>query len=120
MERGKPPADRLGLLPVLSALELLFDEAATSPEPKAVETPPLLFAWGEHLRPPVRIAACIITEEAFDADLIPMRARIDLTLQVLTYGDSPEGHPGRRLYREYLQTRQRLASEYWQAGAAGG
>ena len=55
---------------------------------------------GQPVRAPVRIAACTITEEAFDVDLVPIRARIDLTLQVLTHRDSPENHPGRRLYRE--------------------
>ena len=118
LERGKPGAAGLGLLPVLSALELLVDGDPTDRESKAEEkhgisgAPVLLFVWGEHRRAPVRIAACTITEEAFDADLVPMRARIELALQVLTYGDSPASHPGRRLFREYLQARDRLATLY--------
>lgn len=118
LERGKPGAAGLGLLPVLSALELLVDRApggwerTAGGEQDGVGTPLLLFAWGEHRRAPVRIAACTITEEAFDADLVPIRARIELALQVLTYGDSPASHPGRRLFREYLQARDRLATLY--------
>jgi hypothetical protein len=110
-------AAALGLLPVLSALELLFDGTAAAAwrleagaHFEATEPPLLILEWGEHRRAPVRIAACTITEEAFDAGLVPTRARVDLTLDVLTFGDSPPGHPGRRLFREYMQAKERLAA----------
>jgi hypothetical protein len=130
--RGDPPCEEIclsleldaagaaadGLLPALSALELLFDGAAAAAwrlEAGALfetaEPPLLLLEWGEHRRAPVRIAACTITEEAFDAELAPTRARVDLTLHVLTFGDSPPAHPGRRLFREYMQAKERLAAQ---------
>jgi hypothetical protein len=116
---GNPSVDALGVLPALSALELLFDGAAASvwrleasvhlvtPEP-----PVLLLLWDDHRRAPVRIAACTITEEAFGAGLVPMRARVDLTLHVLTFGGSPPGHPGRRLFGEYMHSVERLAAQH--------
>jgi hypothetical protein len=117
MGGGGSGAAPLGLLPALSALELLFDGAAAAAwrqEAAAhlVEAGPplLLLEWGEHRRAPVRIAACTITEEAFDADLVPARARVDLTLHVLTFADSPATHPGRRLFREYMQAKEQMAS----------
>jgi len=114
---GGPGAAPFGLLPALSALELLFDGAAAAAWRQEAGArledagPPLLILeWGEHRRAPVRIAACTITEEAFDAELVPTRARVDLTLHVLTFGDSPAAHPGRRLFREYMQAKDRLAT----------
>jgi hypothetical protein len=119
LERPDPQTVRLGLLPALSALEMLFDGAAAAvwrleagTHLVTAEPPLLLLIWGENRRAPVRIAACTIAEEAFDADLVPIRARVDLALQVLTYGDALPTHPGRRLFREYMETRERLAGAY--------
>jgi hypothetical protein len=116
-ELGKPGVAEPGLLPALSALELMVysepdGRERTSEEEHRIAGAPLqVFVWGDHRRAPVRIAACTITEEAFDAELAPTRARVDLTLHVLTFGDSPPAHPGRRLFREYMQAKERLAAQ---------
>jgi hypothetical protein len=118
LDRGAAGGEN-GLLPALSALELLAHgtipagrEGKPAEKPNGAAPPVLVFEWGERPRPPVRIAACAITEEAFSASLVPTRAHVDLTLEVLTYDDSPETHPGRRLFVKYLELRQGLASRY--------
>jgi hypothetical protein len=51
------------------------------------EAPLTLFVWGVKRVLPVRITSFSITEEAFDPNLNPIRASVNLGLQVLTYHD---------------------------------
>jgi len=54
---------------------------------KSPKTPFTLFIWGEKRILPVRLLSFGITEEAFDASLNPIRAKVSLTLRVLSYTD---------------------------------
>jgi hypothetical protein len=49
--------------------------------------PLTFFFWGIKRVVPVRITAVNITEEAFDTDLNPIRAHVNLSMDVLTYQD---------------------------------
>lgn len=51
-------------------------------------TPDVLFVWGRHRVLPVRVTDLSINEEAFDAELNPLRATVSLTLRVLTVDDT--------------------------------
>ena len=99
LEEGKASAVGLGIHPALAALELLL----YPPSPQVIanasmqrlgmievvppEAPLTLFVWGGKRVLPVRIASFSVTEEAFDPDLNPIRARISLELRVLSYHD---------------------------------
>jgi hypothetical protein len=98
LERGDPTAVQHGIEPVLASLEmLLFPKSALVianaaltlagvievVAPRAALT---LLVWGDRVVP-VRITDLSITEEAFDQALHPIRAKVDLNLQVLTYDD---------------------------------
>ncbi|MGH6843036.1 MAG: hypothetical protein ACREDV_13290 [Methylocella sp.] len=63
------------------------------------ETAPLtLLVWGPRRVLPVQVQSLSIKEEAFDQKLNPIRAKADLSLQVLTYRDLDVTNPGYWVY----------------------
>lgn len=99
LEQAKFPATSMGIYPTLSALEMLLypksfkviaDEILLNVgivEIIPPEAPLTLFIWGAKRILPVRLTQFSITEEAFDTDLNPIRAKVNLDLQVLNYQD---------------------------------
>ena len=57
-----------------------------------------LFIWGPKRVLPVRLTEFSITEEAYDANLNPIRAKASLGLRVLSYNDLTLTHPGYYLF----------------------
>jgi hypothetical protein len=53
----------------------------------APEAPLTLLVWGPKRVLPVRMTGFTITEEAFDPNLNPIRAKVSLDLMVLNYHD---------------------------------
>lgn len=99
LEQAKFPATSMGVYPALSSLEMLLypksalviaNEVLTNLgviEIVPPEAPLTLFIWGPKRILPVRITSLNITEEAFDPDLNPLRAKVKLDMKVLTYQD---------------------------------
>jgi len=99
LEQGNRIAVTTGLYPTLSALELmLYPKSATvianlvaeligTVELIPEEAPMTLFVWGPQRVLPVRVTSLSITEEAHDQLLNPIRAKVDLSLAVLSYQD---------------------------------
>jgi hypothetical protein len=99
LERGDPNATSMGLHPQLAALEmLLYPKSALMIANEVLaavgvieiippEAPLTLFVWGVKRILPVRLTSFSITEEAFDPDLNPMRAKASLEMRVLNYQD---------------------------------
>lgn len=100
LETGSFPATALGIHPVLASLEMLIYPKVASIITNAIleattgvievvppEAPLALFIWGLPRVVPVRIQSFTITEEAFDQNLNPIRARVTLQMRVLTYRD---------------------------------
>lgn len=97
LEQGHPLATSLGIYPALAALEtLLYPESqrmianeARLNQGELEIIPPVapltLLVWGPQRVLPVRMSSLSITEEAFDAELNPIRAKISLDLRVLSY-----------------------------------
>lgn len=112
---------RLGINPELAALETtIFPRAdaiqanislasSGALEISPVEAPLALFVWSENRVVPVRITDFSITEEAFDTNLNPIRAKVSLGLRVLTANDLPLGHRGAGIYLGYHRSRERMA-----------
>ena len=73
------------------------------------QAPLSLFVWSKERVVPVRITDFAIIEEAFDANLNPIRARINLGMRVLNVNDLGFGDKGGHLYMVYHQGRERLA-----------
>jgi hypothetical protein len=110
IEQANPLATTMGIYPTLAALEmLLYPKSATviantvlsligTIEVIPVEAPMTLFVWGLQRVLPVRLTSFSITEEAHDALLNPIRAKVDLSLTVLSYYDLPLTSPGEALF----------------------
>jgi hypothetical protein len=111
-----------GLLPQLAQLEMLVnptveileaDDAlanAGTLEIIPLEQPLTLFVWSKSRVMPVRLTDFSITEEAFDPNLNPIRAKVSLGLRVLNIDDLGFQHPGGRMFMTYLSNKQQLAS----------
>jgi hypothetical protein len=109
-----------GIHPQLAALEMLVNPSTASLrnlevlaargtlEITPTEQPLTLFTWGNKRVVPVRITEFTVTEEAFDVDLNPIRASVELTLRVLTVSDLPASNRGYELYLAYLAQKERL------------
>ena len=127
MEANDGPTNEAGLHPQLAALEITVyprsaallaanaEASAGSREIAPALAPLPLFVFGPKRIVPVRITELSITEEAFDAHLNPMRARVSLGLRVLTVDDLGFVAKGGNLFMTYLQGKEQLASR-----AAGG
>ena len=76
-----------------------------------VETPLALFVWSKSRIVPVRLTELSITEEAFDPQLNPIRAKVSLGLRVLSVDDLGFGHRGGVLFLNYLQAKETLAGK---------
>jgi hypothetical protein len=75
------------------------------------ETAPLtLLVWGRRRVLPVRVQSLAIKEEAFDQRLNPIRAKADLTLQVLTYRDLDITNPGYWVYLAAFTQKEGLST----------
>ena len=120
-------AVQFGIHPQLAALEtIVYPESATlqqnntlaglgTLEIAPMEAPLTLFIWSKQRVLPVRITELSVTEEAFDPALNPIRARVSLSLRVLSVDDVGFSHKGGSLFMSYLQGKERLAG---QSGAA--
>lgn len=100
-----------GLQPALAALELLLYPPSTqvllrrtlaqagTAQACPPDVPLVLFVWGPSRVLPVRLTSFSVTEEAFDQNLNPIRAKVELGMRVLTYMELQETSVG---YSAYL------------------
>ena len=112
-----------GIHPQLAQLEMLVNPTVetlradnTMADSGTLEIIPLeqaltLFVWGRSRVVPVRLTEFSITEEAFDANLNPIRAKVSLGLRVLNVDDLGFNHPGGQMFMTYLTNKERLASQ---------
>lgn len=99
LEQDNMQAKTMGIYPTLASLEmLLYPKSALVIANEALllagiveviqpEAPLTLFVWGLKRILPVRLTEMTITEEAFDQDLNPIRAKVGLGMRVLNYQD---------------------------------
>jgi hypothetical protein len=125
-----PTAVQYGLQPQLAQLEMLVNptvETLISDDNKAnagaleiiaLEQPLTLFVWSRSRVVPVRITDFSITEEAFDPNLNPIRAKVSLGLRVLNVDDLGFDSPGGQLFMAYLSNKQQLASKVGNAASS--
>jgi hypothetical protein len=118
-----PKAVASGVAPQLAALETLLYpasgqliandslQALGTLEISPLEEPLTLFVWGSQRVVPVRITDFSVTEDAFDAALHPIRAKVSLSMRVLSVDDLGFGGKGGALYLIYHQSKERLAQQ---------
>ncbi|MHC1767290.1 MAG: hypothetical protein AB9869_23925 [Verrucomicrobiia bacterium] len=68
-----------------------------------------LFIWSKNRIIPVRLTDFSITEEAFDPNLNPIRAKVSLGMRVLSVNDAGFDAKAGSLYMVYQQQKERLA-----------
>lgn len=112
----------VGLFPALAAMETLIHPTVSQLERmksqsgsgsfqiSPAETPLALFVWSRSRVVPVRVSELSITEEFFDPALNPIRAKVSLSMRVLSVDDLGFEHRGSGLFMAYLQSKQQLAA----------
>jgi hypothetical protein len=122
LETLNPNAVQMGVYPAISALEmLLYPKSATVIKNMALEMagnveiippegPLTLFVWGLKRVLPVRLSSFSITEEAYDTQLNPIRASLNLTLQVLSYQDLERNSKGANLFMVHQVAKEVMAT----------
>lgn len=125
LEVADRTAVELGIQPILAALETIIYPRSSqlysnnalansgTLEIVPMETSLTLFIWNRNRIMPVRITELSVTEEAFDVNLNPIRAKVSLGLQVLSVDDLGFGHKGGSLYMNYHQNKERLAGRFF-------
>ncbi len=83
------------------------------------DAPVLLFVFGPQRVLPVQLTELSVTEEAHDATLSPIRARVALGLQVLSYSDLSQSHPAHALSLANQVAREASARSLSPEGASG-
>ena len=117
-----PATTQAGIYPQLAALEtIVYPTSAQllnnnsmaqsgTLEIAPMEAPLTLFVWSRNRVVPVRITDFSITEEAFDPNLNPVRAKVSLGMRVLSVDDLGFDDKGGNLFMVYQQQKERLAS----------
>jgi hypothetical protein len=96
--------------PTSTQLETLNAQAQSGVlEVAAMESPLTIFVWSRQRIVPVRLTEFSVTEEAFDPDLNPIRAKVSLGMRVLTVNDTGFAHKAGGLFMTYLQNKEQLA-----------
>lgn len=119
--KQNPTAVQLGILPQLAALETIIYPSsgqvianrrqADAGVMEILPTPaPLqIFVWGKNRVLPVRITEMSVTEEAFNPDLDPIRAKVSLGMRVLSVNDLLFDNKGGSLFMSHFQQKERFA-----------
>lgn len=119
---GDPLAGSVGIYPQLSSLEmLLYPKSALviantvlalagTIEVVPPEAPLTLLIWGVKRVVPVRLSQFSVTERAYDAELNPIRAEVQLGLRVLSYSDLSVTNPGYYVFLAHQITKEVMAT----------
>ncbi|MEX8521102.1 MAG: hypothetical protein AB3X44_21570 [Leptothrix sp. (in: b-proteobacteria)] len=83
-----------------------------------METPLALFVWSKLRVLPVRLTELSVTEDAFDTRLNPIRAKVSLSLRVLSVDDLGFDHKGGNLFMSHLAQKEQLAARFVYGNAA--
>ena len=122
LEQAKAPATSMGIYPTLASLEMmLYPKSAVVIANEVLlnlgiievipaEAPLTVLVWGSKRVVPVRLTDLSITEEAFDPNLNPIRAKASLGLRVLTYEDLGLLTPGGALFMVHQRAKEAMAT----------
>jgi hypothetical protein len=114
-------AAQVGIFPQLAVLESLITPTSAqlsdadallnsgAVEIAPMEAPLALFVWSIQRVVPVRVTDFSVTEDAFDTSLNPIRARLSISLRVLSVNDLGFAHRGGKLFMAYLKNKEALA-----------
>ena len=116
-----PVESEVGIFPELAALKSLISPTsgqladvdrlltAGAVEITPMEAPLAVFVWSAQRIVPVRVTEFSVTEEAFDVNLNPIRAKVSLGMRTLSVNDFGFDHKGSSLFLSYLKNKEALA-----------
>lgn len=118
--------DEFGIAPEIAAIEdLLYPDrtpkptnGGTSPLQTTSERPTVLFVWGKGRVVPVRIASMKIEESVYNDHLYPVRAELELSLEVLGQPDAANDAAVRAALDHTDASRRTLADQYYATTSA--
>ncbi|MBN1323494.1 MAG: hypothetical protein JW986_05770 [Methanotrichaceae archaeon] len=131
LEKVDSNAICMGISPQLSALEMLVYPksalviantallAAGTLEIIPPVAPLTLFIWGPNRVVPVKVSDFSITEEAYDVNLNPLRAKVSLGLRVLSYNDLSITNPGYYVFLAHQMMKEAMATIGSLSGSGG-
>ena len=118
-----PIAIASGVLPALSALELLMvpkraltiDLFRMAGRSAPYQLPPdrlptVLLSWGLHRLWPVNVTSLSITETQYDTKLVPVRAEVEVALKVLTPNQLGDDRIGNGAYKYSQGVKETMAA----------
>jgi hypothetical protein len=123
LETADAQATQVGIHPLLASLEVIIYPSSAqlqannrraqsgTLEITPVIAPLTLFVWSKNRIVPVRLTDFSITEEAFDPNLNPIRAKISLGMRVLNVDDLGFNAKGGSLFMAYQQQKENLAAQ---------
>ncbi len=123
LEVADPTTLQFGISPQLAALETIVYPSSSQLQSNntleqigtleiiPMETPLVLFVWSKNRVVAVRITDISITEDSFDPNLNPIRAKVSLGMRVLTMDDLGFDHKGSSIFMAYLQQKEQLAGK---------
>ncbi|MEO8659570.1 MAG: hypothetical protein ABI693_13950 [Bryobacteraceae bacterium] len=123
LEQGNSQVSSNGIHAQLAVIELIVyptsstlfannaQASSGSLEIAPAQGPLTVFIFGPKRILPVRFTELSITEEAFDVNLNPTRAKVSLGMRVLTVDDLGFDAKGGGLFMAYLQAKEQLAEK---------
>lgn len=121
LEKNDVMALTMGIHPQLAALEMLVYPRSSQVIANTVllaagsltiippSAPLTLLVWGAARVLPVKLTEFSIVEDGFDPLLNPIRAKVGLGMQVLSYNDLPFEHPGHTLFLAHQILKEAMA-----------
>jgi hypothetical protein len=76
---------------------------------KPADTPLVVLSWGRSRAVPVQLSSLSVAEEQYDPNLNPIRAKIELSLKVLTYMEFTRASVGRDTFIAHQKRKEELA-----------
>jgi hypothetical protein len=117
-----------GLHPVLATLEMLLYPTTEKAQQMLdlaqagqvqvcpADVPLVLLVWGKSRVVPILLTSFAITEQAFDPQLNPIQAKVDLGMRVLTYMELQQGTLGYMAFLAYQRQKETLTNLYQPRG----
>ena len=117
---GNTVVEQNGIMPIITAFQWLIypliSQKATSAKkannvPK-YDSPYIIFAWSNIIRLPVNITSISITEQEFGPNLMPTRAELQISMDVITSDDITLPEFMRNTYDTTVRFRQQMVDVY--------
>jgi hypothetical protein len=117
-----------GLHPVLATFEMLLYPTTEKAQQlidlaqagqvqiSPADVPLVLLVWGKSRVVPVLLNSFAVTEQAFDPQLNPIQAKVELGMRVLTYMELQQGTLGYMAFLAYQRQKETLAGSYQPLG----